>query len=294
MRAILLSLYLCWQQADFTTEKRLTRVGVRVSDASGKPLPGLQPEDFVIDENKISLPAESVGQEEVPLDLALLLDVSHSMSASLRRLAASGREALEAMRPGDRIAVFTFAGDFRMELPLTSYTLQVDSCLQAIALGRTRSATALFAPVYKAAEYLRASSGRGRRRAILMISDAEGYRAKSEKDTLNALWEADASLYLLRTNEPKLVRALRYSSGAGFLAAANVSSLVEKSGGETLRLQKEGLAEMLTRIRSQYTIYYAPPAGDSKRKAFVGLSEEAKRRWPGAKALGRKEYTLTP
>ncbi len=294
MRELLLSLYLCWQQADFSAEKRLTRVGVRVSDAAGKPLDGLQPEDFFIDENKIPLPAESVSQEEVPLDLALLLDVSHSMSASLRRLAASGREALEAMRPGDRIAVFTFAGDFRMELPLTSYTLQVDSCLQSIALGRTRSATALFAPVYKAAEYLRAFSDRGRRRAILMVSDAEGYRAKSEKDTLNALWEADASLYLLRTNEPKLVRALRYSSGAGFLAAANVPALVEKSGGETLRLQREGLTEMLRRIRSQYTVYYAPPIGESKRKVIIGLSEKGKKRWPGAKAIGRKEYSLRP
>lgn len=282
------------QAADFRAEKSLTRVGVRASDANGKPIAGLHAKDFTIEENGLRLPAESVSQEELPLDLALLLDVSHSMSGSLRYLASTGRDALQALKPGDRMAVFTFAGDVRLELRLTDYLQQIDSCLEMIALGRSRPATALYAPIFQAAEYLRNASDRGRRRAVLMVSDAEGYKAKSEKETLGALWEADSSLYLLRTGAPKYVRALRYASPAGFLPAANVAALVDKSGGETLQLRKEGFGEMLRRIRAQYTVYYSPPAGERKRKATVTLSEEAKKTMPGAKALGRKEYTLAP
>ncbi len=292
--AILLATLLGGQEAQFRAEKKLVRIPVRTADVEGRPIAGLRAEDFAIDENGVRLQAESVGQEELPLDLALLLDVSHSMSASLRLLASTANEAMRAMRPGDRVAVYTFAGDVRMELPLTDYFEQVEACLEAIARGRSRPATALFQPVYVAAEYLRAASEPGRRRAILMVSDAEGYRAKSEKQTLNALWEADASVYLLRTVEPKMVKALRYTSAAGFLASANVPALVEKSGGETLAMRDYGFGEMLRRVRAQYTVYYAPPDGEAKRKVAVTLSEAGKARWPGAKALGRKEYALKP
>jgi VWFA-related protein len=292
--SMLISALLCGQDAQFRAEKKLVRIPVRTADAEGRPIAGLLAEDFVIDENGARLNAESVGQEEVPLDLALLLDVSHSMSASLRLLASTANEAMRAMRRGDRVAVYTFAGDVRLELPLTDYFEQVEACLEAIALGKSRPATALFKPVFEAAEYLQAASEPGRRRAILMVSDAEGYRAKSEKETLHALWEADASVYLLRTVEPKMVKALRYTSAAGFFPSANVPALVEKSGGETLALRDYGFGEMLRRVRAQYTVYYAPSGGAAKRKVAVTLSEEGKARWPGAKALGRKEYVLKP
>lgn len=298
MRAIVLAILLYGQGADFRAEKKLTRVPVRVSDAAGQPLNGLAAEDFSIDENGIKLKADSVGQEELPLDLVLLLDVSHSMRSSLRLLASTSQEALSALRTGDRVAVFTFAGDVRVDLPMTDRFEEVTRSLDSIALGKSRPATALFQPIFAAAEYLRSSGQPGRRRAILMISDAEGYRAKSEKATLNALWEADASVYLLRTVEPKFVKALRYTSASGFLASANVPSLVEKTGGETLQLRQYGFGEMLRRIRAQYSVYFSPAEGTGnkteKRKVAVTLSDAARAKWPGAKALGRKEYSLRP
>lgn len=294
MQTSLLLILLWAQTADFRTEKRLTRVAVRVHDAAGQPMTALEARHFSIDENGQKLAPESVGQEELPLDLVLLLDVSHSMKSSLELLASSARAALQALREADRVAVFTFAGDVRMEMGLTADRRPVEQCLDRIAQGKSRSATALYKPVFVGAEYVREASERGRRRALLMVSDADGFRAKSEKETLEALWEADASLYLLQTQNSKVLTVLRYTGPSGFLPKANVEALVEKSGGETLRLRGEGFEEMLRRIRAQFAVYYAPPPGEAKRKVRVDFSEEAKRQWPGAKALGRKEYALEP
>jgi VWFA-related protein len=297
MRTLLwAAISICWgQEAAFRSEKLLTRVAVRTADVAGRPIAGLGVEDFRAEEDGVAVSIEGVSQEELPLDLVLLLDVSHSMAASLRLLAQSGREALANLRKGDRIAVFTFAGDVRRELPLTEDFAAVNQCLDAVAAGKSRPSTALFKPIYEAAQYLQAASGKERRRAVLMVSDAKGYKAKSEKQTLEALWEADATMHLLHTPEPGAIRVARYASAAGFLMSANVPALVEKASGETLRMDDPdgGFGEILRRIRAHYTVYYSPNAqGKEERKVFVGLSETGKAKHPGGKATGRKEYRL--
>jgi hypothetical protein len=236
MRTLLwAAISICWgQEAAFRSEKLLTRVAARTADAAGRPLVGLGVEDFRAEENGAAVRIEGVSQEELPLDLVLLLDVSHSMAASLRVLAQSGREALANLRPGDRIAVFTFAGDVRLELPLTEDFAAVHRSLDDVARGSSRPSTALFKPIYEAARYLQAASGKDRRRAVLMVSDAKGYKAKSEKQTLEALWEADATMHLLHTPEPGAMRVARYASAAGILMSPNVPGSVEKATGETL------------------------------------------------------------
>jgi hypothetical protein len=220
------------------------------------------------------------------------------MKPSLRRLADGAREALRSLRPGDCVAVFTFARSPRLDLPLTPDMARVDAMLEEVARGRSRSATVLYTPIHRAAQYLGEGMDKNRRRAVLVLSDARGMRGSSESETLTALWEADATVSLLLSGGSRTSRALRarqQSTGAyTLLAMANLPKLVEKAGGETLPLEKSGnsFAKILERIRAQYTVYFTPSESAGLHKVAVRLSDETRARLPGTQAVGRKEFQL--
>jgi hypothetical protein len=66
------------------------------------------------------------------------------------------------------------------------------------------------------------------------------------------------------------------------------------TGGEKLNTHDaaEGLREMLRRLRSRYSLYYALPAGKAgeARKIVVRLSPEAARKYPGVTIRARTGY----
>ncbi len=278
----------------FRLEKRLVCVAVRALDNAGQPLHGLAVDDFTILENDRARQPESVAQDELALDLALVLDVSHSMGKALRQLADGAREALRTLRPGDRVAVFTFARRPRLDLPLTADLSRVDATLEEVARGNSRSATVLYTPIHRAAQYLAEQPEKNRRRAVLIVSDAKGFPGESERETLSALWEADSSAHLLLSGA-KRNRAgkLKHPTSGTFLLA-DLPKLIEKAGGETMALEDRGnsFADLLARIRAQHSVCYTPADGAGLRKVAVRLSDAAQVRLPGSRAIGRKEFRL--
>ncbi|MBY0506033.1 MAG: VWA domain-containing protein [Bryobacteraceae bacterium] len=274
---LLLPLLLLGQEAEFRAEKKLVRVAVRTADARGLPIPNLGPNDFRVVEDDQEIQAESVSQEELPLDIALVLDVSYSMRVHLKQLAGQARTALQILRPDDRVAIYTFAGRTRLELDLTQDHEAAARQIDRVARGNLRPATVLFTPIFTAANHLRQTVAKDRRRAILMVSDGRGMRGKSEAETLAALWEADATAYLLTTRE-----AAKVSEKQTFLQGANVPALLEKAGGEWMSLQSGGspFADALRRIRAHYTSITRPIT----RRAPAAPSA-AKCRWDSAQPL---------
>ncbi len=80
---------LAWQdgEAVFRAETSLVRVDVMVRDKLGT-VKALRREDFRIPDGVEARELKGFGQEEQPLDLVLLLDVSGSMAGSVKSLSA--------------------------------------------------------------------------------------------------------------------------------------------------------------------------------------------------------------
>src|SRR5258705_1892510 len=100
----------------------LVMVPVSVVDAKGEPVRGLQVSDFRLNEEGQEQQIVEIGNpDEVPLDIAILFDVSSSVSqkgffAFQQRSAASFLK--QVMKPVDRAAVFTIADEPRLVSPL--------------------------------------------------------------------------------------------------------------------------------------------------------------------------------
>ena len=76
-----------------------------------------------------------------------------------------------------------------------------------------------------------------------------------------------------------------------------VGPLAEKSGGDAVKAADPGAAfvEMIQRIRSRYSLYYATPEGQpgTFHALRVELAADARAQNPAAKISARRSYQLS-
>lgn len=283
-------------RAQFSTTTTIVRVEARAVDAKGLPVEGLTKAHFRVTDNEVEQEVERVAKDELPLDLALVIDVSGSMKPHVGKIAATARKALDHLRQGDRVMVMTFNASNRVVLALTDNLDAAVECLADVAQGRFGGGTTINTPIRDAAILLRRESAPDRRRAVLILTDGIGMKGTRSARTIEELWEADATLNALMVKGSGLARGLhtyrRATSPVALLTDASVPDIATKSGGETMQFQesRDPLGDLLLRIRSRYTVYYRPSAEKAKEhKVFVTLSEEGKRAFPAAKVSGRRQ-----
>jgi len=152
-------------------DSRLVVVPVSVTDAAGQPVLGLTVPDFRIAEEGKQQQIEQVSDaEKVPLEIALLFDISASTDPMFKFEQETAAKFLrEVMRPGDHASVFTIG-----ERPII--VKQRDTAENAaVAITNivpTKQFTAFYDTVAAAAEFLRKAPP-GTRRVVVVISDGE-------------------------------------------------------------------------------------------------------------------------
>ena len=80
---------------------------------SGKPVVGLSPADFAVQEDGELQTVTSLSQDTLPLSLTLLLDLTDTVHPVLLHLAAGADALLHHLRPQDEVAVMTFSSGAR-------------------------------------------------------------------------------------------------------------------------------------------------------------------------------------
>ncbi len=174
-------------------ESRLVVVPVSVLDANGQPILGLKAQDFrVLEENKSQEIVQVGDAEKVPLEIALLFDVSASTDSMFKFEQETAAKFLqEVMRPEDRATIFSIGERPIIIQPRDSAD---KSAIAIKTIQPTKSFTAFFDTVSAASDYLQKNSPPGRRKVIVVISDGEdtnssyirkaienGYRKLGEK-----------------------------------------------------------------------------------------------------------------
>lgn len=171
-------------------DSRLVVVPVAVTDAAGQPVQGLTAKDFRIAEEGKPQTIDHVGDaENVPLEIALLFDISASTDAMFKFEQDTAAKFLqEVMRGDDRATIFT-VGE-RANLIQARDTAE-KSMTSIRSINPTKEQTAFYDSVRIAAEYLNKNSPKGRRKVIVIISDGEDTNSEG---VLRAIWNAERKI----------------------------------------------------------------------------------------------------
>ena len=255
----------------------LVVVPVSVSDAQGQPVRDLKPGDFRIEEDGRQQEIAQLGDpEQVPLDIAILVDVSGSVVARFDfEQEAASRFLERVLKPEDRATVFAIDETPRLIQQLTSAS---NASRSLMSIKPANSYTAFFDSLVAATNYLDRNSSNGRRRIIVVISDGDDTariltvsRAKpdiigmdaqlqliqnAQIDILHDIQRAEVTFYSINPSGQTMrlnVRTARSEAGMERLAAAT-------GGAAFVPAHESDLTNIFNRIaseiRSQYLLQY--------------------------------------
>lgn len=164
---------------------------VSVTDASGQPVLGLTANDFRIEEDgRIQQVAQLGDPEHVPLEIALLIDVSSSVSERFSfEIEAATRFLNQVLRQADHATLYAIDRTPRLEQrPAAAHI--ATARLQMIRGASGPSPTAFYDTVNEAARFLGANTSEKSRRVIVVISDGEDNFSNLVRDSSIAAYNA--------------------------------------------------------------------------------------------------------
>src|SRR5258708_2563971 len=290
---------LAQESPTFRFDVSLVRLDAEVTDGT-RTLHGFHKEDFAVKDNGQPRHVLYFSQEEVPLDLILLFDISTSMRPNVERVAVSASTALSELRPGDRVAIMTFHGTSRIVAPFSEDLAAVERTInEKVVGGKFRGGTRLLAGVDDAAKYFLEQPRNERRRAVQILTDNYGQRSRKGSTVIHHLWEADAALsgLIIRGAAEQAVNTASMAMNPLLLALREgMEGVGDKTRGDTLKAGNAGedFREMMRRIRQRYSLYYAMPQGKpgERRMMRVELSSETLSRYPKARVRAPKGYVM--
>jgi VWFA-related protein len=241
----------------------LVMLDATVKTKSGEIMDNLKQSDFEVREDGAEQKIALFSRDELPLNVALVLDLSDSIEPFLGPLRDAATTALAMLKPDDQVALFTFSTDAQMVVALTK---NKDSIATAISSLQGGGATNINDGIFLAAQDFLAKAPPGRR-VIILISDDVGTDAGGEgtRDIITETIAADASLYNLKIPG--------YNPTATRIYAASIPGLVyigkvaEASGGEIFDVPDTAhlasvFSALLERIRTRYTLGYYTSANE--------------------------------
>jgi VWFA-related protein len=222
-------------------ESRLIVVPVSVTDAAGQPISGLTAKDFFVREENKPQQIEHVGTAEtVPLEIALLFDVSASTDAMFQfQQETAARFLQEVMRAEDRATIYTI-GERPLMIQARGTAEQAAVTIKTIR--PTREFTAFYDSVYAAADYLQKNTPAGRRKVVVVISDGED------------------------TNSERIRKAIQdgYASLGKKLDTLDSKSLYQLTVARRNEASSREQTRVLQRLQNADTVFYSiNPAGSS-------------------------------
>lgn len=175
------------EEGEIKIDSRLVMIPVSVTDASGQAVTGLTAKDFrVLEENKNQEIAEVGNAEKIPLEIALLFDISGTTNPMFKFQQLTAAKFLQdIMRPEDRATVFTIGEN---SLIVQARGSAEQSAIAVKSIAPTKQRTAFYDSVAAASDYLGKNTPEGRRKVIVVISDGEDTNSRG---IIKADWETD-------------------------------------------------------------------------------------------------------
>ena len=247
----------------------LVTVPVTITDNFNRPVIGLDQDNFQLFENKKPQEIRHFSNEDTPVSIGLIVDMSGSMADKVERTKEAIRKFCEEANPQDEFFMITFADAPHLVTDFTNETEQLQNSLWTTpARGRTSLLDAIYMGLRKMqdAQYSR--------RALLILSDGgDNHSRYNEHDVKSVVKESDVLLYAVGTYD-------RYvNTQEEMLGPELLQSVTEVTGGKAYTLTNIADLPGVTRaigvqLRHQYVLAYRPqsrPKGGKWYKISVRL-----------------------
>jgi len=253
----------------------LVLLPVTVSDPMNHAVTSLKKEDFAIYEGNQRQEIRYFSTEDAPISVAILLDVSKSMSDKIETERAALVEFFNNANPNDEYFAIAFSDRPRV---LADSTQSIEQLQGQLLSAEPGGPTAMLDAVYLAVSELR--SARYERKAILILSDggdnASRYKLREIKSLVQ---ESDVQIYAVGLFETFFFNTIEERLGKVWLG-----EITDVTGGRTITVDNRGkvpeaAATISRAMRYQYVLGYRPTgAANAKwRKIKVRLTSTDER-----------------
>jgi len=291
---------LSWSQdVRETVRVDLVNVYLSATDSKGHFITDLKPEELILKENGTAQnithfsnfaweQSDKLGEKDVPLTLALVIDKSESMSSEIQGtnkldiVKNAAFRLLDELKANDRMTLISFNDMPAEETPLISDRKRISTAIlfQSVEGGYT----SLLDSVYFAMDKLKGQQGR---KIIVVFSDGEDTASHLKLDeVISNLLASDVTVLAFGT----------MSLGTNSLRGRYIlEKLAEASGGyaffpASLGALNDVMEKLRAGMRSQYSLGYKP-VNEKTRVAWRVIDITCKR--PGVKLRYRKGYTAS-
>jgi len=246
-------------------------VPVTVTDEHNRSVTKLDRNDFAVFEQNKRQDIRYFSAEDAPLSIAILFDVSKSMTAKLDTERSALVEFFNHANPEDEYFAITFSDRPRI---IADSTRSIDVLQTALLSVQPGGPTAMLDAVSLAEAKLR--HAQYQRKAIVIFSDGGDNASHYTLREIKALVEeSDVQIYAVGLFDAFLVGSLEEKLGKGWL-----SEITDRSGGRTLTVDNrdklpQAAAAISREMRNQYLLGYRPDNTKSRgwRKIRILVTE---------------------
>ena len=232
----------------------LVLVPVTVTDTMSRPITTLKKQDFALYEEDKPQEIRYFFAEEAPISVAVLLDVSKSMTDKIDNERAAVAEFFKNANPQDEYFVIAFSDRPRL---LARSTQSIDDIEKKLMAATPGGPTSMLDAIHLAESELR--SARYKRRAIVIISDGGDNASRyTLRETKRLVQEEDVEIYAIGLFDTFFFKSLEEKLGKQWL-----SGITDATGGRTVTVDQrtkvsEAAATISREMRSQYVLGYRP------------------------------------
>jgi len=245
----------------------LVMVDATVKSKAGQIMDDLKRADFQLREDGVEQNVQIFSRDELPLNVALVLDLSDSIGPFLGPLRDAANTALSSLKAEDEVALFTFSTEAELRVPFTRDKSEIAKQINAFKVG---GATNINDGIFVPAKYLLSAPPKGRRVIILISDDVATYSGgEGTHDIVTELIASDAVLYNLKIpgyNPPGTLLHATLEKGL-----VNIRKVMEQTGGEVFDVQDVAhldavFSALIRRIKTRYTLGYYTKASAAEGK----------------------------
>jgi Ca-activated chloride channel family protein len=237
----------------------LVSLTVTVTDPKQQLVRGLTASDFSVLEDGVRQKVTFFGADDVPIDLAVMIDCSASMDEKLLDVQSAASGLVRSLRAADRAELISFRDTMGVAQAMTG---DHDGVVRAIESLRADGNTSLYTALYVTLRELASdTSASVRRRAIVLLSDGEDTRSLIGLDeVLDLARRSGVSIYTVALSSSAERTWKKRDFAEGNFA---MRSLAEATGARAffpsgLRDVHKVYDSIAAELGSQYSLGYLP------------------------------------
>jgi Ca-activated chloride channel family protein len=240
----------------------LVSVNITVTDSYGRFVTGLEKGHFEVYDDKVRQEVAHFSDEDAPVSVGIVYDVSGSMKERITRSLAALKRFFDTSHEDDDIFLMAFN---ERPLLVQDFTTSANQALGRMMFVQPKKSTALYDAMYLAVEKLQ--QGRHPKKALLIISDGQDNNSRyTYKELRNRAKEADVIIYAIGITDP-------YNDGLAGYGRGVLEEISRMTGGRAFfpnGYNQAELMEICTRIalelRHQYAVGFYPTDAASEVK----------------------------